>query len=127
MYLCVFEIICNVNLRMILFSIYLIAPAVLGPGVYSASNSNEYEKQKKIFWLAERSLHIRLKTLQPSVSLLATHSAILTVPQSYWTPRPVTGIDLLLLFFMKGNCIGPNVRVSAISANSIRKILVSQI
>jgi hypothetical protein len=28
------------------FSIYLILPAVLGPGVYSASNSNEYQKQK---------------------------------------------------------------------------------
>jgi hypothetical protein len=27
-------------------SIYLIFPAVLDPGVYSASNSNEYQKQK---------------------------------------------------------------------------------
>jgi hypothetical protein len=30
-----------------LFSIYLILPAALGPGVYSASNRNEYQKQKK--------------------------------------------------------------------------------
>jgi hypothetical protein len=30
-----------------LFSIYLILPAALGPGVYSASNRNEYRKQKK--------------------------------------------------------------------------------
>jgi hypothetical protein len=29
-----------------MFSIYLILPAALGPGVYSASNINEYEKQK---------------------------------------------------------------------------------
>jgi hypothetical protein len=29
-----------------IFSIYLIFPAALGPGVYSASNSNEYQKQK---------------------------------------------------------------------------------
>jgi hypothetical protein len=29
-----------------LFSIYLILPAALGPTVYSASNSNEYQKQK---------------------------------------------------------------------------------
>jgi hypothetical protein len=28
------------------FYIYLILPAALGPGVYSASNRNEYEKQK---------------------------------------------------------------------------------
>jgi hypothetical protein len=27
-------------------SIYLIVPAALGPGVYSASNRNEYQKQK---------------------------------------------------------------------------------
>jgi hypothetical protein len=27
-------------------SIYLILPAALGPGVYSASNRNEYEKQR---------------------------------------------------------------------------------
>jgi hypothetical protein len=32
-----------------LFSIYLILPAALGPGVYSASNRNEYQKQKKMF------------------------------------------------------------------------------
>jgi hypothetical protein len=28
------------------FYIYLIIPAVLGPGVYSASNRNQYQKQK---------------------------------------------------------------------------------
>jgi hypothetical protein len=30
----------------LLFSIYLILQAALGPGVYSASNRNEYQKQK---------------------------------------------------------------------------------
>jgi hypothetical protein len=30
------------------FSIYLSLAAVLGPGVYSASNRNEYQKQKKV-------------------------------------------------------------------------------
>jgi hypothetical protein len=29
-----------------LFSIALFLPAVLGPGVYSASNRNEYQKEK---------------------------------------------------------------------------------
>jgi hypothetical protein len=28
------------------FYIYLILPAALGPGVYSASNRNEYQKQR---------------------------------------------------------------------------------
>jgi hypothetical protein len=28
------------------FSIYIILPAALGPGVYSASNINEYQKKK---------------------------------------------------------------------------------
>jgi hypothetical protein len=28
------------------FSIYIILPVALGPGVYSASNRNEYQKQK---------------------------------------------------------------------------------
>jgi hypothetical protein len=31
-----------------MFSIYLIIPAALGPGVYSASNRNEYRKQNNI-------------------------------------------------------------------------------
>jgi hypothetical protein len=30
----------------LVFSIYLILPAALGPGVYSASNRNEYQKEK---------------------------------------------------------------------------------
>jgi hypothetical protein len=29
-----------------IFSIYLVLPAALGPGVHSASNRNEYQKQK---------------------------------------------------------------------------------
>jgi hypothetical protein len=33
------------NKVMNFFSIYLILPASLGPGVYSASNRNEYQKQ----------------------------------------------------------------------------------
>jgi hypothetical protein len=31
------------------FSIHLILPSALGPGVYSASNRNEYYKQKICF------------------------------------------------------------------------------
>jgi hypothetical protein len=32
-------------MRMKFFSVYLIVPATLGPGVYSASNGNDYQKQ----------------------------------------------------------------------------------
>jgi hypothetical protein len=31
------------------FSIYIILPAALGTGVYSASNKNEYQKQKNVY------------------------------------------------------------------------------
>jgi hypothetical protein len=30
-------------------SVYLILPGALGPGIYSASNRNEYQKQKNVF------------------------------------------------------------------------------
>jgi hypothetical protein len=40
------------------FSIYLILPSALGPKVYSASNRNEYRKQKKMF-LGSRARPVR--------------------------------------------------------------------
>jgi hypothetical protein len=42
----------------VIFSIYLILPAALGPEVYSAYNRNEYRKQKKMF-LESRALPVR--------------------------------------------------------------------
>jgi hypothetical protein len=54
-------------------SIYLILPAALGPGVDSASNRNEYQKQKKkCFWGVERGRHVRVTTSPPSVSRVST-------------------------------------------------------
>jgi hypothetical protein len=38
------------------FLIYLILPAALGPGVYSASNKNEYQKQKNVV-VGENATH----------------------------------------------------------------------
>jgi hypothetical protein len=38
------------------FSIYLILPAALGSGVYSASNINKYQKQKECLWGIESFL-----------------------------------------------------------------------
>jgi hypothetical protein len=40
--------------RMILL-IYLILPVALSPGVYSASNRNEYQKHKKIMFLESKA------------------------------------------------------------------------
>jgi hypothetical protein len=37
------------TMRSLNFIIYLILPATIGLGVYSASNRNEYQKQKKVF------------------------------------------------------------------------------
>jgi hypothetical protein len=39
----------------IIFAIYLILPAALGPGVYSASNINEYQNKKKKMFLESRA------------------------------------------------------------------------
>jgi hypothetical protein len=36
------------RLSELIFSVYLILPVALGPGVYSASSRNEYQKQKNI-------------------------------------------------------------------------------
>jgi hypothetical protein len=36
-------------IRSMKFPIYLILPAILGAGVYSASNKNEYQNMKKMF------------------------------------------------------------------------------
>jgi hypothetical protein len=36
-------------IQLCVFSICLILPAALGPGVYSASDRNEYQKQERVF------------------------------------------------------------------------------
>jgi hypothetical protein len=47
------------------FSIYLILPAALCPGVDSASNRNEYQESS---WGIKGDWRVRLTTLPPSVS-----------------------------------------------------------
>jgi hypothetical protein len=48
---------------------YPILPAALGPGVYSASNRNEYRKHKIIMFLGVKwGGCVWLTTLPPSVS-----------------------------------------------------------
>jgi hypothetical protein len=75
----------------LIFSIYLILPAALGPGVHSAFNTNEYQKQKNNVsgdWCEG------LITSPPSVSRLSRQCGILNIS------RPVTGIALLFLLFL---------------------------
>jgi hypothetical protein len=79
------------------FSINLILPAALGPGVYSAFNRNEYQKQKNEFcakWSGGRNW--RPTTLPPSMSLMSRQCGIFNISQPYGPPLPVTGIALLL-------------------------------
>jgi hypothetical protein len=45
-------------MTLIFFSIYLILPAALGPGVHSAFNRNEYQKQE-IMFLGSRARSVR--------------------------------------------------------------------
>jgi hypothetical protein len=79
------------------FSSYLIIPAALGPGVYSASNRNEYRKHqdKYCFWLVKCGWCLGLTTLPPSMSRLSRQCGILNTSQSCRPLQPVMGIALL--------------------------------
>jgi hypothetical protein len=49
------------------FPIYVILLAVLRPGVYSASNRNEYQKLKKMFLGSRLRPSIGLRTCEPII------------------------------------------------------------
>jgi hypothetical protein len=83
------------------FSIYVMLPAVIGPGVYSASKRKCYRNQKKSFGVVERGRYVGLTALPPSVkdpalSKILDRCGILNISQPY-KQRPVTGVALLLL------------------------------
>jgi hypothetical protein len=60
------------------FSIYVILPAALGPGVYSAFKMCT-RKRKKRFWGVKRSRCVRLTTSATSVSRLSRQCGILNI------------------------------------------------
>jgi hypothetical protein len=72
-------------------------PDEVGPGVYSASNRNEYQKHKNnnVLWGVKCGGCAGLTTLPPSVSRLSRQCGILNISQSYRPPQSVAGIALL--------------------------------
>jgi hypothetical protein len=79
----------------IFFLMCLILPAALGPGIYWASDRNDYQKQKKLFWGIECGQPVRLTTSTPYVSRLPRQCWIFNISQLRRTPWPVTGMALL--------------------------------
>jgi hypothetical protein len=71
------------SLSLSLSPIYIILPAALCPGVYSASNINKYQKQKEYFWGVERGRCVGLTTLPTSVSRYSRQCGILNISQLY--------------------------------------------
>jgi hypothetical protein len=59
-------------------------PTALGPGVHSASNINEYQKQKSMF-LWSRARPVRRADEQPSVSRLSRPALSNAAPAIYFS------------------------------------------
>jgi hypothetical protein len=81
-------------MTLLIFTNLPIFQAVLGPGLHTASNRNEYHKHKyKCFGEVESGRCVRLIS-PPSVSRLSRQCGILNSTQSHRTARPITVITL---------------------------------
>jgi hypothetical protein len=81
------------------FLIYLMLPVTLGPGVRSASNGNEFKKQKNIVSLSKKGRIVGLRTLPLSASRLCIQCGIRNISQFYRPPRPVNRSSFYFLLF----------------------------
>jgi hypothetical protein len=84
----------RVTMRSMDFSNYLIFPVALVPGIYSASNINEYQN---IFLGVKHDRSERLTTSPTTVSRLSRQCGILNTSQLCKPSRPVTRISLPFL------------------------------
>jgi hypothetical protein len=78
------------------FSMYLILPVELGPGVYSDSNRNKHQKKEKL--LGSKTRTVRKADNLTVVSRLLRNCGVLNLSQPYRFAQPVTGIALLFTF-----------------------------
>jgi hypothetical protein len=82
----------------------IILPAALGPGVYLASNGNDYRKHKKkkeYFWGVKCGWCVGLTTLPPSMSRLSRQCGTLNISQLFRSSRPVTENSLIFFLILR--------------------------
>jgi hypothetical protein len=102
-----------------MFSIYLILTAALGPGVYSASNRNEY-KNKKNNVSGSRARPVRRAD---NITAICERDCLDNVgslaSQNPMSPRPVTGTALLLRIM---NCSSSCLSVEKVLGKTLHRL-----
>jgi hypothetical protein len=109
----------------IAFIFYLpIASCRTRPGVYLASDRNEYKKHKSgVSGGVEQGLYIRLATLPPSVGRLSRQCGILNISQPYRLALPVTGIATFFFCPLVSISLAPTATATVFSQGHRRCLL----